>query len=67
MFAELKPLRFEFCFRLEHSIPRFLCPARFGDDNNERLRQILVDLVENAIKAIRVGVIEKIDVHWITL
>src|SRR6184192_4607709 len=29
VFAEMKPLLSEFCFRLDHSVSRFLCPARF--------------------------------------
>src|SRR6184192_3130978 len=64
VFAEMKPLLSEFCFRLDHSISRFLCPARFRHDNDKGLRKA-VDLIENAIKPIRIGVIEKIDVHWV--
>src|SRR6266571_3815778 len=53
----------------------WFCSARFRDHNHERLRNAIVrhgesvlwriDLIENAIKAVRVSVIEKIDVHWI--
>ena len=65
MSAELKALRFEFCFRLEHSISSFLRPARFGNDNDERLREVIVDPVDDAIEAIRISVIKKIDVHLV--
>ena len=66
VFAKVKPLRFEFCFRFEHSISGFLCPTRFGNHNDERLRKVLVDSVEDAIEAVWVGVIEKVDIHWIS-
>src|SRR6184192_361042 len=64
VFAEMKPPLSKFCFRLDHSVSRFLCPARFRHHNDEGLRKA-VDLIENAIKPIRIGVIEKIDVHWV--
>jgi hypothetical protein len=63
--GELETFFSKFRFSLEHSISRFLCPTGFGNHNDERLRKIVVDLVENAVETVRIGVVEEIDIHWI--
>ena len=65
MLTEREAFLFKFRFRFEHSISRFLCPAGFGNHNDERLRKIVVDLVENAVETIRIGVVQEIDIHWV--
>src|SRR5438128_12511974 len=63
--VELQSFLFESCFRLQHSISCLLRPARFGNHNDECLRESVAYPIENAIETLRVGVVEKGDVHGI--
>ena len=66
VFVELQSFLFESCFRLQHPISCLLCSAGFGNHNNQRLGEQIVDPVEDAIEPVRVRIIEEKDVHWIT-
>ena len=52
-------------FRFEHSVARFLGPAGFRNHDNERVIESRPDLPQDAVETIRIGVIEKEDVHLI--
>ena len=66
MFAELQAVLFEFRFRFQHTVPSFLCATGFRNDDHERVRQVLIDLGKDAIEAIGISVIEKVNIEWIS-
>ena len=65
VFAEIQSALLEFRFRFQHAVAGLFCAAGFGDNDHERLSYFIADLVEHAIETVRIGVIEKRDVHRI--
>ena len=65
MFRKIQTGFFKARPRFEHPVARFLRAAGFGDDDDEGVREPGADLFEDAIEAVRIGVIEKEDIHRI--
>src|SRR5207248_2608516 len=63
MLWKLKPIHGKLRFRLQHSVSCLLCPARFGNHNDKRLRKPIAYPVKHAIETVRIGIIEEKDIH----
>jgi hypothetical protein len=51
------------CF--EHSVARFFGAARFGNDDSERGFEFVADARQSAVDAVRVGVVEERNAHFV--
>ena len=65
MFSEFKFMRVESRCRFEHPVARFLRAAGFRNYDHKRLGKVIVDLGQDAIESVRIGIVEKGDVHRI--
>ena len=64
--GELEAFRRELRFCFQHSISRVFGTAGLRDNDDQHLRKQIIDFLENAIESVRIGVVEKMDVHAIT-
>ncbi len=64
-FAKSKPGFLKARLRLQHAVARFLRAAGFGNDNDEGVGEPVTDLLEDTIESVRVGVIEKENIHQV--
>ena len=65
MLRKIQTGSFETRFSLQHSVARFFCAAGFRNHDNDCAVQLIVDLVEDAVEAIWISVVEKVNAERI--